>query len=64
MGDFMLGFSDGYHSIAFASGLEPASRQAFSITSPSALQTQEADVPKADPALAEIRTGRLTDVAT
>lgn len=64
MGDFMLGFSDGYHSIAFADGLEPASRRPFSITSASALQTQEADVPKADPALAEIRTGRLTDVAT
>ena len=64
MSSIELGFSDGYHSIAFADGLEPASRRPFSIAAPSALQTQEAAVPTADPALAEIRTGRLTDVAT
>ena len=62
MGDFMLGFSDGYHSIAFASGLEPASRRPFSITGPSALTAAELKTPGVEPALAEIRTGRLADV--
>ena len=64
MGDFMLGFSDGYHSIAFADGLEPASRRPFSITGPSALTAAELKTPGVEPALAEIRTGRLADVET
>ena len=62
MSDIQLGFSDGYHSIAFAGGLEPASRAPFSITGPSALTTAERQTPGVEPALAEIRTGRLADV--
>ena len=62
MSDIELGFSDGYHSIAFAGGLEPASRSPFSIAGPSALTSEERRTPGVEPALAEIRTGRLADV--
>ncbi|EHJ49015.1 hypothetical protein DFW101_3015 [Solidesulfovibrio carbinoliphilus subsp. oakridgensis] len=61
MADFVVGVSDGYHSIAFADGLEPAGRRPFSITGPSALTQAEKDVPSGEPALAEIRTGNLAD---
>jgi len=62
MADFIVGVSDGYHSIAFADGLEPASRRPFSITSPSALTVEEKDVPAQAPALAEIRAGAFADL--
>ena len=62
MSNIELGFSDGYHSIAFADGLEPASSRPFSITGPSALTAAELKTPGVEPALAEIRTGRLADV--
>ena len=61
MSDIDLGFSNGYHSIAFADGLEPAGRRPFSITGPSALAQAEKDVPSGEPALAEIRAGPLAD---
>ena len=64
MGQYVVGVSDGYHSIAFADGLEPAARRPFSITSPSDLTRAEAEMPAAMPALAEIRRGALTDLST
>jgi len=63
MSNIELGFSDGYHSIAFAGGLEPVNRSPFSITGPSALTSEEQRTPGVEPALAEVRTGRLADVA-
>jgi hypothetical protein len=61
MAQYVVGVTDGYHSIAFADGLEPAARRPFSITSPSDLTRAEAKLPPAMPALAEIRRGALTD---
>ncbi|WP_428562117.1 MAG: hypothetical protein ACP59X_20560 [Solidesulfovibrio sp. DCME] len=63
MADYVVGVTDGYHSIAFADGLEPAERRPFSITSPSDLTRAEAAIPRATPALAEVRRGRLTDTS-
>ena len=61
MAQYVVGITDGYHSIAFADGLEPAERRPFSISSPSDLTRAEAALPAAMPALAEIRRGALTD---
>ena len=63
MGQYVVGVTDGYHSIAFADGLEPATRRPFSITSLSDLTRAEAEMPAAMPALAEIRRGALTDLS-
>ena len=64
MGQYVVGVTDGYHSIAFADGLEPAAQRPFSITTPSDLTRAEAEMPAAMPALAEIRRGALTDLST
>ncbi|MHC1713528.1 MAG: hypothetical protein AB9872_15375 [Solidesulfovibrio sp.] len=64
MADFVVGISDGYHSIAFAGGLEPATRQAFSITSPSVLQNADAKTPSGEPALAEVFAGAIANIKT
>lgn len=64
MADFIVGISDGYHSIAYAGGLLPAIRQPFSISSPSALERTEKDAPANDASLAEIRAGVLADIKT
>ncbi|WP_300157655.1 hypothetical protein [Solidesulfovibrio sp.] len=63
MAEYVVGVTDGYHSIAFADGLEPAGRRPFSITSPSDLTRAEADMPDGAPALAEVRRGALTDTS-
>lgn len=62
MAEYVVGISDGYHSIAFADGLQPATRLAFSITSPPAQDSAEKDVPLAGTPLAELRTGALANV--
>jgi len=62
MAEYIVGLSDGYHSIAFADGLLPATRRPFSITSPSALQLAERETPAQDAALAELRVGALANV--
>ncbi len=62
MAAFVVGLSDGYHSIAFADGLEPASRRPFSITGPTAANRPDRDAASATPALAEIRAGALADL--
>ncbi|MEA4855731.1 MAG: hypothetical protein AAGU21_17160 [Solidesulfovibrio sp.] len=61
MADYVVGVTDGYHSIAFADGLEPAERRPFSIASPSALTRAEASLPTAAPALAEMPRGSITN---
>jgi hypothetical protein len=62
MADFIVGITDGYHSIAYATGLGPADREPFSISSPSALQTIESQVPSRDPALAELTAGAIANI--
>jgi len=64
MADFIVGISDGYHSIAFAGGLGPATRLPFSITSPSALQNVDAKGPSGEPALAEVLAGAIANIKT
>lgn len=63
MADYVVGVTDGYHSIAFADGLEPAERRPFSIASPSALTQAEANIPSVRPALAEVRRGLLANAS-
>lgn len=61
MANFFVGVSDGYHSIAFASGLEPASRQPFSITEPVSLPSWPQGTATQYAALAEVRLGTIAD---
>jgi len=62
MAEFIVGRTDGYHSIAYAGGLEPVTRLAFSITSPSALQNEEKDTLPANTALAEVAAGAIANI--
>ena len=62
MAEFIVGRTDGYHSIAFSGGLEPVTRLAFSITSPSALQNTGKDSRPDNTALAEVAAGAIANV--
>ena len=61
MANFLVGVSDGYHSIAFAGGLEPATRQPFSLTAPVSLPSWSPGTGTQYAALAEVRLGTLAN---
>ncbi|MFU2208496.1 hypothetical protein [Solidesulfovibrio sp. C21] len=61
MTDFVVGLSDGYHSVAFADGLEPADRRPFSIAAPVSLPSLPREATIRTDALAEIPRGALAD---
>lgn len=63
MADYVVGITDGYHSIAFAGGLEPAVRQPFSIAAPTSQPQAEARIPTLLPARVESLRGAVADVS-